>query len=118
MYISATIIAIIAVFTVLTFNYAKTLKHILCGFIGIILTLYTLACLIVVPFYTVADDNKHVATISGKSIYYDNSSDKYFVIKTNNWNPTKIYYRIYLDTEEAEKIIDVSKIVNEWDKEI
>lgn len=48
-------------------------------------------------------------------IYYDCQLDKYFRLITNNWDIKELYSIEYIEDETALKIIDVAKIVNEWE---
>lgn len=50
------------------------------------------------------------------SIYQDTDSDEYFRLIEDEWNIFDIYDREYIDTVDAEKIIEVSEIVSSWDK--
>ena len=56
-----------------------------------------------------------IATINTNiNIYQDNDSGEYFRLIADNWNILDMYNRVYIDKEDAEKIIEVAEITAKW----
>ena len=49
------------------------------------------------------------------TIYHNNDTHEYFILRSNDWNLLNPHYRIYIDKEEAEELIKSVKVVNDWE---
>lgn len=89
------------------------------GFIGIIIAFMIIGIPPTIQMNDIIGDSQKICTVGttgdfDKSIYYDQSCNKYFIINTNKWNLFSMHYIEYLDTEIAHEIIKVAEVVNKW----
>jgi hypothetical protein len=49
------------------------------------------------------------------TVWYDRKEDKYFYTIDSIWNPLKMSYRVYLDTEKVEQYIEIEEKLKEID---
>lgn len=81
---------------------------------------FILAISLVISFplhqrHQLLDDSQSVCVINtNRHIYYNESSDQYFIINTNDWDIFHIYRIHYIDNDTAKEIIKVAEIVNGW----
>ena len=56
---------------------------------------------------------KTVAYVDNCPMYYDASKDEYFVLSSEMWDLKKLSYRITMDKEDAEKIVQSYELYKE-----
>ena len=54
-------------------------------------------------------------TTANNNVYKDNNTNSYFYISPNDWSLTKMFSRVYLDTEKTEQYINYSQAIDNID---
>ena len=84
------------------------------GLLTILLTLLLLMGIYVVVCQEQEKNNAEaVITVDQRELYYCESEDAYFFVKTNDWKIHPIAERVYIDNEDAKALIEKANALKE-----
>ena len=97
--------------------FRSSLIKLISGILILAITLTAISMLIRKSDIDMNQNSKMIiSTYNGKiKIYQDYTTEKYFILRYNHWNLLNLRYREYIDTEEAEELINALRIVNSWE---
>lgn len=88
------------------------------AFVGAIIVVIAMVIPTAALKITVGDTSEFVTSIDEldsvqQNLYYDNAEERYFIVKADHWDMSKMQYREYLDTGLVEQYLEHKEAIQE-----